>query len=227
MKIAFLLFTDSSLGKVDKGSLSEETLMELLIEGITTGKERICGSRDNPLEVHQWSGLMFNDGNEILKIGWEQLWLQGSIQLQWLPRAVTHFVIWGNALSGSLDFTDLPPNIFMLSFHSNRFEGTIDLSNLPKSLETISLTNNRLSGNLDLSHLPDGIRRLYLNENAFEGQIDFTTLPESLKLLDIRHTKFSGVTMRTLSRDVRAEFSNVNLLSQGFTGNDIKYLGCE
>ena len=43
------------LGRLDYASLSQQALMEMVIEGIAN-KEKICGDADEPKDIEEWKG---------------------------------------------------------------------------------------------------------------------------------------------------------------------------
>ena len=52
-ELIFLNTADPSLGRVDRASVPQQALMEMLIEGITN-KEEICGDADEPNDIEEW-----------------------------------------------------------------------------------------------------------------------------------------------------------------------------
>ncbi|KNH08124.1 hypothetical protein XU18_1290 [Perkinsela sp. CCAP 1560/4] len=72
MRFALLLLgtVDSSLGRLDYASLSQQALMDMVIDGITN-KEVICGDPDEPTDIEEWKGVIIEDG-EVVEIAWRQ-----------------------------------------------------------------------------------------------------------------------------------------------------------
>ena len=54
--LVFLNTADPSLGRVDRASLPQQALMEMVIEGIAN-KEKICGDADEPKDIEEWSAI--------------------------------------------------------------------------------------------------------------------------------------------------------------------------
>ena len=191
---AFHLFSciDQSLGRIDRASLSTQTLMELFIDGITN-KELICGSAEHPKDLSEWhSGITLNDSNEVTSIAMSYVWIEGSIELNWLPPTVERVVLPENYLTGSLDLTCLPDGCTFVDLSGNRFSGTIDLTALPNGMKRMDLSWSRLSGTLNLEHLPSSMEGLEISSNAFTGTISLVRLPQSLRELDVGGNKLSG-----------------------------------
>ena len=191
-----LMFTelccvDPSLGRVDKASLPQQTLMELFIDGITN-KEVLCGVP--PKDVAQWPGVDVNEMNEVTALKWVGKRLEGSLSIQWLPVTVWEIRIVFNKLSGTLDLSALPEKKVMFSASANVFTGSVALHQLPSRMQSLSVNNNRLSGTLDLQNLPASIKSLRLNRNNFYGTVNLTCLPDGLQILFLCTTSLSGET---------------------------------
>ncbi|KNH05517.1 hypothetical protein XU18_3488 [Perkinsela sp. CCAP 1560/4] len=99
MRFELLFFetADSSLGRVGHESLSHQSLMEMVIEGITD-KENICGGANEPKDIEEWEGVTIKDV-EVAKIQWNECNLQGSLHLEWLPSTVRKLVVTWNQLT--------------------------------------------------------------------------------------------------------------------------------
>ncbi|KNH07801.1 hypothetical protein XU18_1571 [Perkinsela sp. CCAP 1560/4] len=99
MRFELLFFetVDSSIGRVDHESLSQQTLMEMVIEEITN-KEKICGDVDEPKDIEEWKGVEIEDG-EVFGIDWSHYGLRGSVHLEWLPSSVRDLVVTWNQLT--------------------------------------------------------------------------------------------------------------------------------
>ena len=180
----------SYLGRVDKASLSTQTLMELFIEGIEN-REVICWSAEKPEDIDKWQGVTYGgeqnaSGVEnLLKIQWTGRKLVGVIDLQWISPTVFSLEIIGNKLSGSLNLTVLPPSIQVLDLCYNAFSGEIDLCHLPTEMKKLNLSSNHLSGSLSLEELPQSIESLSLCSNRFSGTVCLQNLPRSLQVLSV------------------------------------------
>jgi len=181
---------NSYLGRVDKASLSTQTLMELFIASIEN-REVICGSAEEPEDIDQWDGLTYSRDHHAeatensIKITWHSLDLSGTIDLQWISPTVFSLEIIGNKLSGSLNLTALPPSIQVLDLCYNEFSGEIDLCHLPTEMKKLNLSSNHLSGSLSLEELPQSIESLSLCSNRFSGTVCLQNLPRSLQVLSV------------------------------------------
>ncbi|KNH05573.1 hypothetical protein XU18_3544, partial [Perkinsela sp. CCAP 1560/4] len=99
MRFELLFFdaADSSLGRVDHESLSQQALMEMVI-GEITNKEVICGDVDEPKDIEEWKGVTIEDG-EVVAIGWRRFMIRGSLHLERLPSSVREFDATSNLLT--------------------------------------------------------------------------------------------------------------------------------
>ena len=117
-ELLFLDTVDPSLGRLDYASLSQQALMEMVIEGITD-KEMICGDADEPKDIEEWESVEIEDG-EVVEIDWKKKDLKGSIHLEWLPSSVKELAVSGNRLAGTLDWA-LPTSMKELNLSVNKF----------------------------------------------------------------------------------------------------------
>mmetsp|Transcript_22236 Transcript_22236/g.34540 ORF Transcript_22236/g.34540 Transcript_22236/m.34540 type:complete len:235 (-) Transcript_22236:46-750(-) len=213
----FLASVDVSVGRVDKASCSQATLMELVI-GNVENKESIMGTREKPPK--DWNGLFTdsNDPESITTFMWSFIRIRGSIALEWLPPTVDACFLDSNSLTGTVNLSCLPDVLRVLDIRGNRLTGSLDLAHLPASVEDLCLSENRFSGSVCLTHLPSGMCRLDISKNelggcvdlsqlpskmttlslndnlALRGEIDFTDLPESLREFDVSNTQLWRVS---------------------------------
>mmetsp|Transcript_34334 Transcript_34334/g.53605 ORF Transcript_34334/g.53605 Transcript_34334/m.53605 type:complete len:219 (-) Transcript_34334:24-680(-) len=187
--------TSSSLARLDYASLSQECLMEMVVDGFDT-KIRIWGSTEHPADLSQWTGVTLNENGEVVSIHWIALDVSGSLALEWLPTTVTVTETAMTDLSGTLELTKLPEVLVTLFLSTNKFIGSIDLTRLPNTLELLNVGKNDLSGTLDLRSLPPRLRQLTLSSNFFRGETDFSQLPVSLIQIDCSTTSLSGTIVR-------------------------------
>uniref|UniRef100_A0A7S4UQ14 Leucine-rich repeat protein n=1 Tax=Paramoeba aestuarina TaxID=180227 RepID=A0A7S4UQ14_9EUKA len=192
-----VLSSDSAtLGRLDYASLSQQTLLEMVIDGITF-KQYICREDEGTSEIQNWIGLTFNNEDEtLIEVDWSETNtdgpLEGSISLEWLPATVKKFDLRVNRVEGSANLTHLPEALKSLDLSENHFAGEIKLDSLPEHIEELLLHENVLTGPLNLTSLPDSLRELNLGGNHFSGSVDLTGLPESMKILVLAENQLSG-----------------------------------
>uniref|UniRef100_A0A7S4KIT3 Leucine-rich repeat protein n=1 Tax=Paramoeba aestuarina TaxID=180227 RepID=A0A7S4KIT3_9EUKA len=182
------LSVDPSLGKSDKSSLSQQTLMELFVENITN-RQQIWGSREKIADLKKWQAIALNADDDVTSIEWTffswPVTLRGSLSFQWLPSTIEQIQIIGNSLSGTIDLEHLPDSLRLLDVALNDLAGSICLTNLPNSLTILNVSHNKLNGTLDLTKLPHSLRSLDLSQNFFVGETDFSQLPASLTFFTV------------------------------------------
>ena len=198
MRFELLLLgtVDSSLGRVDRESLPQQTLMEMVIDGIKN-KEEICGDVDEPEDIEEWKGVTIEDG-QVVEIGWRVCKLEGSFHFEWLPISVRKFSVGRNhKITGTLDCAALPTSMEKLNITRNKFTGSIDLESLPEGMEEIDVSVNELSGSLRLESLPDTLSNFIAFNNQFSGSVNLTQLPAALSCLDLENNRLSGSVVLT------------------------------
>uniref|UniRef100_A0A7S4NQH1 Leucine-rich repeat protein n=1 Tax=Paramoeba aestuarina TaxID=180227 RepID=A0A7S4NQH1_9EUKA len=226
---------DPFLGKVDKSCLSQLTLMELFVEGITN-TECIWGG-EYSMGLSEWFDIDLNASGEVIEINWDSYDIDGTINLQWLPPSVVRVHLDDNNLTGSIDLTDLPqllkaificqntlsgtisleslpPLLVSLGVSENQLTGTVNLTLLPTRLQYLFLYGNMFFGPIDITKLPEKMLAIHLNENQFEGDTDFSQLPPSLNYLAVANTKLSGTLVVKNRMKAKAQESNVTLVIQ-------------
>ncbi|KNH07231.1 hypothetical protein XU18_2094 [Perkinsela sp. CCAP 1560/4] len=194
-ELLFFKTVDSSIGRVDHESLSQQALMEMVI-GEITNKEKICGDVDEPKDIEEWKGVEIEDG-EVFGIDWSHYGLRGSVHLEWLPISVRKFLVGWSNLTGTLDLACLPTPMKHLDLRHNTFTGPIDLERLPERMEYLCVSKNQLSGSLNLASLPGTLQDLVAHNNKFSGSVDLTQLPAALTQLDISENELSGSVVLT------------------------------
>ena len=150
--------------------LSQQDLMELFIFGLNE-PEKICGSRDDPVNVCEWEGITCNDDGEVERFLWVSKKEDGT---------------------GTLGFEFLPWSMKAVWMFLNALSGTIQLADLPEKVEKLSLSCNQLTGSLDLDGLPATVRELDLSKNKFTGDISLEKLPKCLKQLELSQNQLSA-----------------------------------
>ena len=193
----FLFCVDSTLGRVDCRSLSDQTLMEMFFEDFDEEvKERYKDNEGMYLDVREWPCVTCDDDGRVVEISARGL-LNGSLQLCYIPPKVQSLSLLSKQLTGSIDLTHLPADMKELQLSVNRFSESIDLTLLPESMENLSLHNNRLTGTIDLTKFSKSMKNLFLNNNRFEGEIDLKKLPEGMFSLYLQENLFSGSFIAT------------------------------
>ena len=190
---ALFLSVDPSLGRVDYRLLSDQTLMEMFIEGLDEDTEnKYQDSEGMYLDVCDWSCIECDDDDRVIEIHIGSGIVSGSLEMRYLPPKVQRLNLAENQLTGEIDLKQLPDRVQSLDLSDNQLTGEMDLTRLPDGMERLELSSNRFIGEIDLTGLPDGMNGLYLNNNQFTGEIDLTQLPTELRWLDVSRNQLSG-----------------------------------
>ena len=234
-----ILTVDPNLGRVDLHSFSDQTLMEMLIEGFTEEtKQRYKDERGVYLDVCEWESVRCDEAASVVeiqeynglrgslqlaytpakvrKIHTSDTELSGSIQLTNLPESIRELKLIRNAFSGALELTQMPRGMVGLTLNRNQFTGSVDLTKLPECMRDLSLAQNTLTGSVDLTKLPGGIEDVSLYNNQFTGSIDLTHLPQHMKYLGLHENQFAGSIDLT---NLPQSMSHLYLLNNAFTGS--------
>ena len=189
----FLFFIDSSLGRCDLSTLSDQQRMELLFEGFESDHRTLFQDANGIYRDFTALNCFEMDVNgRLIGIRWAYMRFRGSLAIEVLPDSVKHIDIYETKLSGTVNIGSLPSAIEEFLLPLNGFSGGIALSGLPDSLTDIDLRMNSFIGEIDLEHLPLKLRRLDLSTNGFSGLISLTRLPESLRSLHLSGNRLTG-----------------------------------
>mmetsp|Transcript_21204 Transcript_21204/g.32992 ORF Transcript_21204/g.32992 Transcript_21204/m.32992 type:complete len:189 (-) Transcript_21204:94-660(-) len=178
----FLTSADPSLGKVDKSSLPQEILMDLLTQSVSN-KERLYGGNEPRTNLSEWNYVKTNSAGEVVEIDWSFIHLRGSIDLRWVPLSTEQLAIQGNEFGGLIDFRVLPSALKNLDISNNDYAGSLFLEYLPAHLTYASMSMNEFIGEITLDKLPKSLQLLDISENCLSGSVNFTQLPETLSEL--------------------------------------------
>ena len=195
---AFELFlsVDTSLGRVDYSLLSDQTLMEILMDGLDGRLKRIYQDNDEMYpDVCEWSCIECDEDARVIKINIDLHGIRAPLELCYVPPKVKHIRItskYKSSMSGLVDFAQLPKGMQNIYLQNNMLTGEIDLTQMPDGMETLNLGMNILTGEIDLTQMPDGMKDIHLELNRLSGEIDLTQLPDGLKYLYLNNNRFSG-----------------------------------
>ena len=195
---AFQLFlsVDPFLGRLDYSLLSDQALMEMLIEGFDDEtKKKYQDDHGMYLDVCEWPKIKCDEDESVIDIDINSINMSGTIGLCYVPPKVKLLEInWGSGskLTGSVDLACLPDGMEALFLNCHQLTGEIDLTHLPDKMRFLFLRNNQFTGEIDLTKLPDGLRYLYIENNQLTGEIDLTQLPEGMHELSLFNNSFTG-----------------------------------
>ena len=187
---------DPNLGRLDYSLLSDQALMEMLIDRFDDeSKEEMQDVNGMYLDVCEWECVKCDGDRRVIEIDIDSSDVSGSLELFYVPPKVNEIYVrsmFNSKLTGSVDLTRLPVGVNVLAFTDCRLTGKIDLTQLPNEMQFLDLQNNQLTGNIDLTRLPDEMRYMNLRENKLTGKIDLTQLPCGMQKLLLHNNQLSG-----------------------------------
>ena len=217
---SLLLLPDRSSAEIHMTDLSDQTLMEALIEQTSDEfKKPFLHPSGRYLPVCRWPGVKCNARRRVVEIakrepakGIDNVLdiaflpprlnviyfpansnLHGSVCTRTLPASLgACFFGGGNFFHGNFDFRYLPPGLTLLSIRNNQFSGCCDLAHLPKHLAALDAAQNYFTGSLHLSKLPISLRTLTLGTTDLSGAIDLRNLPHLFESLNLTDSRFYG-----------------------------------
>ena len=197
MIYSLFLTADSTIGRVDLHSLTDQMAMELLVEDFTENSKKGFQDADGGFfDVSAWKGVKCAEEGHVHSIEFmAQIFrgrVDGTIALMYLPRKIAHFAMAYTLLQGTLDTHTLPDTLEHFSAISNGLGGEVDLAGLPPKISEFTISDNEFLGSCNFSHLPSTLTKLDISSNYFTGELNLTELGQSLKVLDASRNKFSG-----------------------------------
>ena len=223
--IAFLQGADiPRAGRVDFASMSQQTLMELLV-GDIHNLSNLQNTEGEFRDISSWEGvgIVGNDGRvEGISICGDigfslfgdeddmgadkaSIGPGGSIDFKWLPSSVKEIEICYMHLYGTMDTRLLPQNLNDLDVGSNNLSGTFAIEGLPESMEYVTIVSNNFEGTLNIGALPRKMRFISAERNKFHGTLDFSDLPPNMTTMLFAQNDFVGpISLANLPRHMKS-----------------------
>ena len=218
MPSPILYAVDPHLGRLDYDSLSDQALMEMLVEHVERDDiDDIKDSNGNFTDVCEWDDVECKHGRvvrvdlsqrffqkfkpfpfEFIPPGVKSLVLEdcclyGTLDTSLLPQGISEEIcLTDNDLFGSVDFQGLPRNLEFLILDQNKFGGSCTIADLPSTLLHFSIDNNEFSGEIVIDDLPSKIREVSVENNHLTGSIAINKLPQEMEFLSLAGNSFSG-----------------------------------
>ena len=195
--IITLFSADLSLGRLDCDSLSDQALMEILVDGLCdSAKTKIKNTKDEYIDVCDWPNITCNEDGRVIEVESFQGQKVGKIALEFLPPLVTKVSILDFTqevhIEGTLRTSLLPAQIKALEIVNIGISGQVELKGLPESLTQVCLSYNVFTGSCDLTELPSALIRLEINDNKLSGSISLENLPKTIVVLCLQDNKLDG-----------------------------------
>ena len=165
-----LITADPQLHRADFHSLSEQTLFELLFEPVKS--QVILDTDGNIQDIHNLSGVEFNENESISSLYYYSSRLAGTINFEYLPSQLDRARLSCNTLYGSIECGKLPTELRYFNVYDNKLGGRLELCDLPHRILYLCVSRNRISGTLSFENLPASLYALDVGMNLFEGSLD-------------------------------------------------------
>ena len=193
-----LFAADPALGRLDADSLSDQALMEMLVDGMKDpSKKKLQDDKGNYKDVSEWASsgsvqvVFVDDRVTQIEFKW-MAYTDKQFPFAFIPPLVTSFSLIGCSLHGTLETAVLPQNLLHLNVRTNKLHGPLNFKGFPRKLQILSIGGNCFSGNCALGELPSTLVRFAANDNYFEGELSLNDLPEALESLEVARNQLSG-----------------------------------
>ena len=194
MQIIPFLTVENQIGRFDYGSLTDQTRMELLIEGFGEKARKNFQDADNFfIDVCKWETVECDRDDNVVRVSFRSNCNKKpipSMSLELIPPMIQSFILRSVNAGGTLETADLSQTLEIFKVTDNKFHGTVDFAHLPQHLIEFSVHHNTFSGSADLESLPEPLKRLWLYSNSFSGTLCLTKLPPNLENLDVSLNAF-------------------------------------
>ena len=198
-----LLSIDTGLSRVDPSTLSEQTRMELFVDGLDDqSKKQFQDSDGGYIDIEDWPGVTLDAEQNVTNITWkhEEHFVKGRLSFDMLPSHLKEFNItfkpfaknFSVRVTGTVDAAALPRGLHRFIIDSQKLGGSLDLPALPEALHFFRMNYVRLSGSLVFAGMPQRIAHLDLSCNEFTGTLNTADLPRSLERFLISYNQLHG-----------------------------------
>ena len=213
-----LLTVDPSLGRLDYESLSDQALMEMLIDGLQADHKALFqDANGNFQDVCEWKGITCTD-DRVTSIDMPYIYFdEKQFPFEFVPPHVTEFFANMKDLHGTLDASQLPLDLRYLSISDNVLHGSVDIGAFPRKMKTLLIERNIFSGSLSLSDLPPSLLHFDASNNQIIGEISLNALPPAMMDLRLNGNKLRGtIVVENLPRTMRYLFLQRNAFQGDF-----------
>ena len=212
-KMLSLLSIDAALGRLDYDSLSDQTLMEILMEN--SGPYFLHDKNGNFTDACSWDYVSCENGR-VTHLQFEKCYLWSQFEFGFIPPLVRSFTVLSCDMRGTLDTSLLPRNLELFDVGFQKMSGTLDWKSFPRKLRSIDIKYNLFTGSIVLSDLPNALVYLEVLGNRFSGELSFRELPPSLYKLNLSGNELTGpITID----EVHNQIYEINLGCNFFSGD--------
>ena len=132
MICAALISVDSALGRLDYDSLTDQTLMEMLINGMDEDDKNLYQDESgNFLDTCEWPGVECtkteSDDDRVVKIILNSMTFSAKqFPFNFLPPMVSYFDATNSNVHGTLETSHLPSKLTILFISFNKLHGPLN-----------------------------------------------------------------------------------------------------
>ena len=209
--ILVLPCVDPALGRADKSSFTQCTLLEVVTAGIDS-KEDIYQNSEYPCDLEHWMSVNSSPLNTVQSITWPRRNLECPFSVEWLPMTVDRLNVTQNLLNGFLNLECFPDRMQTVNLSFNRLTGPVSLLKLPHRFKSPFICWNRFYGTIDVTALPPHISVVKVEGSDFEGKTNFSKLPHSLTNFYIGQSRLPGTLIVQPYRQFGVQKCGVKLL---------------
>ena len=154
----FFSTADTTLGRADIATFTDQMLMELIITEGKPVNTTIFRDQDGDFtDVCEWSGVTCDADANVTEIAWvNEKWLCFSFSFDYLPQKLQKLDLRRSKLAlqfarthcafGTLNTEALPRGLREFRTDYQGFRGTINLRALPATMEVFGVLENRFRG---------------------------------------------------------------------------------
>ena len=216
---------DPALGRLDYESLSDQALMEMLIDGMEeSSKKEFQDDNGNFKDISEWPCLSVSESTpleestvarvKVISFAEREFGVT-QFPFSFLPPQVVQLCANKCNIHGTLDTSVLSPDLRFFTVSQNALHGSINWRRFPRTLKNIDISANKFTGSCKLADLPRTARTLDASRNELSGEISLSELPNGMRWIDLYTNKLSGPLHIT---SLPEEMYEINLSDNAFTG---------
>ena len=184
---------DNSIGRFDISSLSDQTLMEMLVEGMGEYSQQDYKDENGDFKyVCEWGAYTCTDGRVTDVYFNHRTFHFEQFPFEYAPPLAKRISIQNGNLHGTLDTSTLPPKLVNFIVCRNKLHGPLNFQSFPRTLCHINIASNNFCGSCALADLPDGLGLFRANFNKFSGELALEKLPREICEIELRRNELSG-----------------------------------
>ena len=181
------------IARADKSSLPQQTLMELMVQGISKEKleSTFTDASGNFHDYTTWECVSCDENDNVYQVCKMSVNYRG-LNLEYVPSTVRRIIFMSAQLDGTVPWGALPPALEKLNLAVNFLEGSARLDLLADSTQRVNIARNSLTGSLLLEKLPKSPIELIAFKNNFSGSVNLSSVPPKCVEIDATWNNLTG-----------------------------------